>query len=252
MPASNKNYLHGFTLVEMAVVLVIVALIIGGLMMPLSAQVDQQRYNETTRDLEDAKEALLGYAMSHKAVVDGRPYLPCPDTDNNGVEEVRNGVGVCPSQEGRLPWTTLGLNRGDAWGNLIRYRVHFNFSNSQNGITLSPVASVADFRICESSACAVVIATRVPVVLVSHGKNGYGAISEQLTVNAVPAGISADEMENIDGRNNPTAGNANVDTADTADVDFVSTFSSANFDDVVTWLSPNILFNRMVAAGQLP
>ncbi|MCK7493185.1 MAG: hypothetical protein MZW92_18280 [Comamonadaceae bacterium] len=24
------------------------------------------------------------------------------------------------------------------------------------------------------------------------------------------------------------------------------------FDDIVTWLSPNVLYNRLIAAGQLP
>jgi len=28
--------------------------------------------------------------------------------------------------------------------------------------------------------------------------------------------------------------------------------ATSEFDDIVTWLSPNILFNRMVVAGKLP
>ena len=37
----------GFTLVEMAVVLLIIGLLLGGLLMPLSEQVNSQRYGET-------------------------------------------------------------------------------------------------------------------------------------------------------------------------------------------------------------
>ena len=42
---------------------------------------------------------------------------------------------------------------------------------------------------------------------------------------------------------------ANVATIDRV---FVSTTPGPNFDDLVTWLSPNILYNRMIAAGRLP
>ncbi len=238
---------QGFTLIEMAVVLVIIGLVLGGLIVPIAVQMDQRRYSETNSRLENARNALLGYAMSHTAA-NGKPYLPCPDTDGDGLEENRV-AGVCPSQEGRLPWTTLGIEKGDSWNNLIRYRVHPTFSNNTTGFSLS---SSANFRICQDAACATIISTSIPVVLVSHGKNGYGARTSQGATLFVPATISADELENIDGRNNPSAGNNTADTADTADVDFVSTTISNTFDDVVVWISPNVLFNAMVSAGKLP
>jgi len=239
---------RGFTLVEIAVVVVIVGLMLGGLLIPLSVQMDQKNYNETRRLMDEGKEALYGYAMSHSAS-DGKPYLPCPDTDNDGSEETRT-AGACPSQEGRLPWATLGLQRADNWGNLLRYRVHPTFSDSTTGFTLG---STADFRICEDDACASVISTGIPAVIVSHGKNGYGAYNAAGgTIIAVPAGVSDNEIQNINGRNNPSAGNNTADTADTTDVDFVSTFVSDTYDDAVTWVSPNLLFNRMVSAGRLP
>lgn len=246
---SNSSALtRGFTLVELAVVLVIVGIMLGGLLIPLTAQMDQKNYGETKKLLDDAKEALYGYAMSHSAT-DGKPYLPCPDINNDGAEEART-AGACPYQEGRLPWATLGLSRADSWGNLFRYRVHPTFSNSTTGFTLS---STANFQICESSACTSIISTGVPAVIISHGKNGNGAYNaETNTLITVSASASANELDNIDGRNNPTAGNNNADTADTADVNFVSTFVNDTFDDVVTWISPNVLFNRMVAAGKLP
>ena len=243
-------FYKGFTLVEMAIVLVIVGLLVAAFLTPLSAQIDQRYYGETRKQLEDSKEALYGYAMSHVAI-DGKPYLPCPDTDNDGVEQPRV-AGACPFQEGRLAWTTLGLTRGDSWGNLIRYRVHPSFSNSTTGFALN---SVANFRICQDNTCApanTVISTGIPVILISHGKNGFGARNAESGVIAqVPAGIP-NEIANMDGRDNPRSGNNIADITDTANVDFVSTFPSNTFDDVVTWISPNILFNRMVNAGKLP
>jgi prepilin-type N-terminal cleavage/methylation domain len=61
----------GFTLAELAVVLVIVALLIGGLLIPLSTQIDIRNVADTRRALTEIREAMLGYL-----VVNGR--LPCP------------------------------------------------------------------------------------------------------------------------------------------------------------------------------
>lgn len=227
-----ERHQHGFTLVELAVVLVIISLLAGGLMMTVGAQMDLRYRNETLQQLQDARDALLGYAASHSAT-DGKPYLPCPDTDLNGIEEARI-AGVCPSNEGFFPWSDLGLGAQDAWGNRLRYRVDPDFSNSASGFTLGKLGNL---RICDQAACTTTVATGLPIVILSHGKNGYGATNSGNAVNLVPSG--ADEIENTDN-----------------DGDFVShtpTPAGANeFDDLVVWLSPNILYNRLIAAGRLP
>ena len=48
----------GFTLTELAVVLMIVALLIGGMLVPLSAQNDIRNVNETQKTLNDIRDAL--------------------------------------------------------------------------------------------------------------------------------------------------------------------------------------------------
>lgn len=208
---------RGFTLTEMAVVLVIVALLIGGMLMPMSAQQDIRYVTETQKLMADVSESLYGFAASH-AAGDGKPYLPCPDTDGDGAEN-RTG-GACTNPEGTLPWATLGFGRQDAWGNALGYRVTAAFSNNVTGFTLS---SAGDLRICESGACTAAIASAVPAILLSRGKNGAATPTD------------ADELENTDG-----------------DTDFVQHDQSAGFDDLVIWLSPNILYNRMISAGKLP
>ena len=82
-----------------------------------------------------------------------------------------------------------------------------------------------------------------PAIILSHGKNGYLAISAHTgTANPCPSGgCSADELANTDGNmifvsRTQTAAGANA----------------GEFDDIVVWLSKNILFNRMVTAGKLP
>ena len=223
------TFARGFTLTEMAVVLVIVALLISSLVIPFSAQQDIRARQETEKMLSDIREALMGYAASH-AANDLKPYLPCPDTDDDGVENRAATPGPCTSQEGRIPWVTLGLARSDAWNNRFRYRVTAAFSNSVTGFTL---ANAGTLTICADSACSATVASNVPAVVVSHGSNGAGAFNMSGGSNPAPAG--ADELENTD----------NDDT-------LVSRTPDANFDDVVIWVPQSVLVNRMITTGKLP
>ena len=218
---------RGFSLTEMAVVLVIVAILIAGLVIPLATQQDIRARQDTENMLTNLREALLGYAASH-AAGDGRPYLPCPDTDDDGREN-RAG-GVCSGQEGRIPWADLGLGRNDAWNNRYRYRVTAAFSSSATGFTL---ASAGDLNVCADAACAASVAASVPVVVLSHGANGAGAFNMSGGTNPAPAG--ADELENTDG-----------------DTTFVGKTPDTAFDDLVTWIPPSVLVNRMITTGKLP
>jgi len=59
------NQPRGFTLIELAIVLVIITILIGGLAMPLSAQIQARRIAETRKTLDEAREAIIGYAMSN-------------------------------------------------------------------------------------------------------------------------------------------------------------------------------------------
>lgn len=208
----------GFTLVEIAIVLIVVGLMMSAFLMPLAAQIDQRNYIETQRELSEIRDALIGFALSNTAV-DGKPYLPCPDSNGDGFED--RAAGVCVNIVGVIPWATLGIGRLDRWGNVYLYRVTQGFANSNVGFTLG---TPRDIEI-RSAAAGPVIAVNVPAVIVSKGKTGAGA--------------GADELENSDG--------------DTIFVDRTQTNVAANaYDDAVIWLPSAILYNRMVTAGRLP
>jgi prepilin-type N-terminal cleavage/methylation domain-containing protein len=225
----NEN---GFTLVEMAIVLVIVGLLMAGLFTSLRAQFELRRTEETRIVLEDAKEALIGYALANK-------FLPCPDTNAvpNGTEGPRGASNECTNLEGVLPWQALGVSGLDAWGRYIRYRVSSNFSNN---VTFFIISDTGDIRVNSDTGT---LTTSAIAVLVSHGPNGFGGRNtiQASPANQLPVPTGADELENSSGLNliymshTPTPqGSAN------------------EFDDSVSWVSSTTLINRMVAAGQLP
>lgn len=244
----------GFSLIEMAFVLIIVTLLLGGLLVPFATQVEQKRIAETQKAMEEVKEALIGYALSHSSTpippAPIQPYLPCPDTNNDGLED-RSAAGLCDRVEGNLPWATLGVGSHDAWGNRFHYRVSATFSHSAVGFGLG---SNGDINVCLATPAAgacpanTSIASNVPTVVVSYGKNGYGALSSNSAGARNIAPTSPDELANQPGQNifvsrpivppsNPCGGAGQP---------------LCEFDDQVIWLSTNVLFNRMVAAGRLP
>lgn len=232
-----KLYLNkGFTLVEMAVVLVIMGLLIAGLLGPLSAQMDQHNNAQTQKSLEESKESLIGYA-----IINSR--LPCPaSSTSNGIEDPVGG-GVCTHPyDGFLPAATLGImptdSNGyalDGWGgsesNRIRYAVttvNSNaFTTAINSLTLTP-----DLRVCASGTGINVTACNAGLPTLA---SSAVAVIFSLGKNSAIGGISTDEAPNVD--NNKT---------------FVSHEFTQTFDDQVTWISYPIIVNSLVNAGKLP
>lgn len=243
----NKN-ISGFTLVEIAMVLMIIGLLLGGLLPTLSAQMDSQRISKTQKQLNEIKEALTGFAITK-----GRLPFPACGTiatgqTNAGIELTpASAVAItCTTDHAVLPWATLGIDETDAWGRRFTYRVTSDFADdivsATYGCSPTTVPTQSSFALCSNGDLTVLsaasggtnIATNVPAVIVSHGVNGLGAY--QPAGGAKIPGGSADELENADNDNT-----------------FVSHDQVQNgFDDLIVWISPNILANRMVTAGKLP
>lgn len=74
-----------------------------------AGNLDTERQTRTSAALAQAKDALIGFAVtyreSHPDQVFG--FLPCPDVDNDGIPDSCGATDV--SLIGRLPWQTLGL-----------------------------------------------------------------------------------------------------------------------------------------------
>ena len=69
VPPAPTFLASGFTLIELAIVLFVVALLLGGMLLPLSAQQDVRSYGDTQKILTDARDALVGFAMAALASV---------------------------------------------------------------------------------------------------------------------------------------------------------------------------------------
>lgn len=265
---------RGFTLIELAIVLIIITLLIGGLAGPLSAQIQARRVAETQKTLEEGKEAILGYAIANSCVINcngsvcatlhscdttscntycsnaaaygwpssaRRHYLPCPDINNDGVED-RTGES-CTQAQGNLPWVTLGAGSQDAWGNRLQYSVTNSFANRSLGFKNGDAGTN---QVCNSAAggCASGdLANNVPVVVLSHGPNGRGATSIQGTTLAAPTGT--DELENAPS----DADQRFVSRVPYKPTDGSTAEAAKEFDDRVIWVPASLLITRVCPSG---
>ena len=166
---------RGYSLVEIALALAVLGLLLGGSLIPFSARERDEREEETEEAIQRAINAVAAYAVRHQTaegysvndgvrvqeLPGGRPYLPCPDTDGDGVENrigvdspphvinissatsgrgladessgLTDGGAFCDRSWGALPWATLGLPAADLWGNPYSYRVDIAYSHGLLG-----------------------------------------------------------------------------------------------------------------------
>jgi prepilin-type N-terminal cleavage/methylation domain-containing protein len=239
------GYESGFSLIEMAMVLLIIGTLMGGVLVAVSQTTENSRRTTARNQLREIETALYGFAQ-----INGR--LPCPAHHNSSGNEAPIGGGVCTNSHGFVPTTTLNLNGAvnadglllDPWQNPLRYSVADttgttnpvftdgtsirNFFNAGSSLTSSGM-----LKVCASSGCAGdELATTVPALVLSMGADW-------------PSYTSANEQANTDG----TLGTYAV----AGDDDFVSAdYAEDLFDDQLVWISPYILFNKMITAGKLP
>lgn len=147
---------RGFSLVEMALVLLIVGLLAAVFLPATNTFLENNRRKETRAKLEALEQAMVRFVMVNRR-------LPCPadgiqGTANptSGVEQ-RNGAvtpATCTAMAtGVVPWRSLGVPADaamDAWGNLITYRV---WARTSGGVGSAINTSLAMDRGMDFSEC---------------------------------------------------------------------------------------------------
>jgi len=271
---------RGFTLVEIAIAIFIITILLGSILVPLTTQVENRNFDTTQRILDQAREALLGYAAAYG-------YFPCPaSSTTNGLEATPNhgaGVGTCAAAvtganmyHGFLPAATLGFTPVDANGyavdafssdqlgrNRIRYAVSSVNVNSTANCTATAITRPFTAANGMRSAGMSCIAAATTLLYVCNSGTGVTAgtncgtavalTSNAIVViwsvgpNAATGGTSVHELQNP----NPTAG-FSADRIFVSRTRAVAGATGGEFDDIVTWIGPSALFNRLIAVGQLP
>lgn len=223
-PALPTQY-GGFTLVELAVVLVILALLAGTLVVPVSSRMEAQARQQTAAELRDIEHALIGFSILY-----GR--LPCPTTEADPASPAY-GIEQSPpcdhSNAGYLPWRTLGVKPHDTWGHPRdsvtspwdghwRYRPDASASDSGISATAS-TSSNLQIRDHDGNPITTVSPSRAAAVIFSTGPN-----------------------RRADGHNATHSASTPV---------FEAGEPTAAFDDQLLWIGHPLLVARLAQAGRL-
>lgn len=244
----------GFTLIEIAIVLLIVVILLGYTVAMFPLQQELKQYRQADAEMEEIIEHLIGFAQ-----INGR--LPCPDDDGDGNSdglEDRNGANDCDGYYGFLPARTLGINGKyaddgrliDPWGSGYGYAVSdidagdgdFDLVTA-NGIRNEGLPALVlnppDLFLCDDST---VLGDHADCTAVTGGAEVIGNVAAVI----VSLGKDFNQTSNIEAENSD-------DWLDgTNDKVFIFSPRRDDYDDIVKWISPNLLFSKMIEADQLP
>lgn len=254
---TKLRHQRGFTLIELAIVLMIVGVLAGSFLSTLSSRIDATRRAEAAKEMEVIKQALYGYAMSQGAT----PHLPCPDCRNvlcasagnfpNDGKEDRSTPATCDvgNFPGNLPWVTLGTGFGDPWANRYSYWVSSDLVDEATGFTLGTAITAATVN-TRLGADTPQVSNNAVAIIMSQGKNGYGIISTQNDMNAAVPAANLDEKENLDGNETAPVGPPLFYSRPPTEA--TASTAGGEFDDMLLWISEYELKAKMVEAGVLP
>lgn len=233
-----NKYTKGFSLIEVAIVMLILGFVLGGLMVPMSAQRENNNIKQARQEIKIIQEAIYGFAIASAR-------MPCTAQPGSSNEN-------CPSLTGFVPAGDLGIEGRfncdnlllDPWGNPYRYSV--TSANTQayiNDISaIDPLSSLApDLRICRDSACTTILTSKAVAVIYSMGSNWntLGGADETANAETTITGTAGCGSINYRVSNNP----------DYVDRDIVETGNT--FNDIVSWISNTVLLAKLLAAGQI-
>jgi len=233
----------GFTLIEMAIVLVVIGLILSGGIVAVTPIIENTKITETNGKLDRVEQALVLYVIRYGC-------LPCPAlaTDNAltvataGQSRAGGAVyvppascnaAVCDNAQGVVPWFNLGISENDAsdaFGTRFSYAITSAAAAPGNlqatdgmervGSTTYPVGALQVQNNGNTP-----LTTTAAYVLISHGPNRSNGFRAQIGGTALTAAnTSAFEGDNSDGNPAYRQDEYNGNSA-----------GGSFFDDIVRW-----------------
>ncbi len=159
----------------------------------------------------------------------------------------------------------LQVSAFDAWDQHYTYQVTPEYSRESNTAVCGTPALNVSFELCTDGNIDIyysynsppypippTVANNAPAIVISHGSDGYDPVQTD------------QQVENF-GRDpvNPGTGVdilSSYSAADYADNIYIyrdferdtSASPPTQFDDMIIWISPNLLMNRMIKSGSLP
>jgi len=250
---------RGFTLVEVAIGMVILAVSAVGLVAVLSQQTEQRRWSETRGSLAGTRDALLAFVTAH-----GR--LPCPATNASAGREadVPAGSGTCVQAAGLLPAVTLGLSGIDAggtladgWGRPIRYGVTPLAGGVLHAMTRPGLGNPALNRplvtaaftvqdqglfVCRSAAGLVAAGNRCGTDANTLSRNAAAIVWSSGANGGEAAAWSVDEQQNA---------NATVARVIVSREAMPAGATGGAFDDIAVWIPYPLIIDRLLTGGHV-
>lgn len=261
---------RGFSLIEIAIGLMIIGLVAAGMIASIGQQNEQRRIAEAKSQLSLARDAVMAFVTTQ-----GR--LPCPASNvSNGQEAIASNVGgviTCSLEAGFLPAVTLGLPGvsaqgllGNAWGDgnmggaTLPWALRYGVS-----ALAAPVASA----LTSPGLGAPTSATRrTDVQTAINNGNGFFVCASSTGIGAgvnrcgTPANLLANNAGAVIwtlGANGGDAASFSTDEQQNANLGVARVVISRGFaprgatggmyDDLVTWVPASLVMDRLLASG---
>ncbi len=202
---------RGFTLIEIAIVLVVIGLLLSGGLLAVAPVLQSSRVTETNSKLDLIEDALLLYALRNSC-------LPCPATGNLASTNANAGLAVDDTQgayqvacatdactnlaQGVVPWRNLGLSEADAtdgFGYRISYAVTSNLAQAPNMERVGTVYPQGTLVVNNRQAVDLTAVEQAAYVLLSHGPDGSLGFATTSGVQKIDPNGSANQLDNSNG-----------------------------------------------------
>lgn len=243
---STKRALKGFTLLELAISMLVAGILAIGYLSYKQFNLDSTAQTETLKKIKVIEDALLTYVGLY-----GR--LPCPANPSEAIGSSNFGVGNCSTTGtnilsvpltgdtlyyGTIPTYDLNIANDytfDGWNNRLFYAVQGAFASCNTAGAINN--ATPQIKILTGSG-GTTISNQVAYVIVSTGPDGYGSYLRNADRNTVAATDGPNTNQNPNPNNTSSdewlnlVCNPNTSTCTST---FVAHPPTSNFDDIVVY-----------------